>query len=120
MADERNGTERLDLRERDAEDEILTPAMRQLLGNLALNVQTHTELADAFKEIGRTMDLLVERHPEFAGPAAELRAKMAQLQDLHGWMGIKVMRYSNDYEDSVTAKSSVAERPGGNPPHAER
>lgn len=94
---ERNG--RPNTNQGQAVDETLTPEIGEILGNLALNVQTHTELGDALAEANTMLASVVKRHLEFDGPAAELRAKLAQLQDLHSELAKEVMRYSHTYED---------------------
>ncbi len=88
-------------------DDALTPEIREVLGNLALNAETHVELGEALAEANRMLTALVERHPEFDGSAAELRAKLAQLQDLHSEAGKEVMRYSHAYEDATMAGAKL-------------
>ena len=87
-------------------DEILTPDLRELLGDLALNVANHADLSTTLEETDRTLAFLVERHPEFSGATSELRAKIAQLQNLHSGVSTEVMRYSHAYEDAVVAQAS--------------
>lgn len=93
--------------EGQAVDETLSPEIGEILGNLALNVQTHTDLGDALAEANGMLASVVKRHPEFDGPAAELRAKLAQLQDLHNEAGKEVMRYSHAYEDATMAGAKL-------------
>jgi hypothetical protein len=88
-------------------DEILTPDLREVLGNLALNTENHADLSTALEETGRTLAFLVKRHPEFNGAGGELRAKIAQLQDLHSGVSKEVMRYSHAYEDAVVTAGKL-------------
>lgn len=90
-----------------AVDATLTPETRETLGNLEINVQTHTELGDALAEADNMLTSVVKRHPEFDGPAAELRAKLAQLRDLHDEAGKEVMRHSHAYEDATVAGAKL-------------
>lgn len=90
-----------------AEDEALTREVREVLGNLALNAETHIELGEAFAGANRTLTVLVERHPEFEGPSSELRAKMTQLENRLARLGGDVMRYSLAYEDATMAGAKL-------------
>lgn len=100
---EPNRNDRCNANRGRAVDATLTPETRETLGNLALNVQTHTELGDALAEADNMLTSVIKRHPEFDGPAAELRAKLAQLRDLHNEAGKEVMRYSHAYEDVMAS-----------------
>ncbi len=91
-------------------DEVLTPETRDILGTLALHAQTHSELGEALAETDSMLSSVVERHPEFVGPVAELRAKIAQLQDLHNSAGRRVMRHSHAYEEAIMAGAELNER----------
>ena len=99
-----------------AAEEALTPEIRAVLGNLALNVQTHTEFGDALAEANRTLGSLLERHPELEGPSRELRAKVAQLQGLHSELAKEVMRYSHAFEDVMVSGPGLdPQKPYWNP-----
>lgn len=107
MVNEPARNDRSATREGLAVDEALTPEIREVLGNLALNAETHVEVGDALAEADSMLASVVKRHPEFDGPAAELRAKLAQLQNLHNEAGEEVMRYSHAYEDATMAGAKL-------------
>ena len=85
------------------DEEALTPAMRNTLGDLALKVEEHAVLADAFTQVIRRLEFLVDRHPEFQGCSAELRVKLGQLEDLHKKASRTIMSYAHTYEDACSA-----------------
>lgn len=82
-------------------DETLSPEDRNRLGDLALLSQNHLGLGDSLAKAGRTMEMLVERHPEFDGSAEEMRVMVTQLHELMKELGKEVMRFSHVYEDTV-------------------
>ncbi len=109
MVDEPERNDRSAARQGQTVDETLTPEIREVLGNLALNAEAHVEISEALAGTHRMLSAMVKRHPEFDGTAGELRAKLAQLQDLHNEAGKEVIRYSHVYEDATMAGATLNE-----------
>lgn len=107
MNDKPNGNDGPSMNSHEASDDGLTLEIREVLGNLALNAETHVEVSEVLAETNRMLTAVVERHPEFDGSACELRAKLAKLQDLHQEAGREVMRYSHAHEDATVAHAKL-------------
>ncbi len=82
-------------------DATLTPEVRNVLGDLALNSGTHVELSHALGEVRRMLTSLVKRHPEFRPASSELLARMDHFEHLEATLATEVMKYSHRYEDAA-------------------